>query len=394
MNKRRFLKTLSRSIVAAGLFPTLWRCQNESEARKIQAFNIRETPVPEGPEKNWMWLHPGTRRSDDDWKRLFAQVKEAGIDAVLPEVYASNEAFFDHPNPITSTKKPVLEQIIPLAHEAGLEIHAWMWTMPCNNPGVIRRHPEWYAVNGRGESAHDKPAYVPYYRFMCSRREGVQEFVRSNVEALSQISELDGIHLDYVRLPDVILAKGLWPKYNIVQDREYPEYDYCYCEKCRTLFREQTGIDPLIDLEDPSADDAWRQFRYDGISNLVNDKLVPTAKKYGKEITAAVFPNWMYVRQQWHTWKLDGFLPMLYHSFYNEDISWVGEQVRASYRRMALYHNTKPVYAGLFIPALKPEELPQAVKTGKAADAKGVALFSYKAMKEDHWGMFMASGAH
>ena len=39
--------------------------------------------------------------------------------------------------------------------------------------------------------------------------------------------ELTGIRLDYIRQLDVILASGLQPSYGIVQDREYPEYDYC-----------------------------------------------------------------------------------------------------------------------------------------------------------------------
>lgn len=384
MNKRTFLKTLSRSALATMAAPTLWSCRTETKNLEGTPAETEAPGIP-GPQKNWIWIHPGTQRSEDDWKRIFAQMKEAGIDAVLPQVYAGNEALFEHPNPLVKTEKRVLEMLIPLAHEAGLEIHAWMWTMINNNPRVIEQHPDWYAVSGKGEPAHLKPAYVPYYRFMCSRREGVQEFVRGNVEALARFDELDGVHLDYVRLPDVILAKGLWSKYDIVQDREYPQYDYCYCEVCRRLFKEQSGIDPLTDLEDPAADEAWRQFRYDGITNLVNGRLVPTAKKYGKQITAAVFPNWEYVRQQWHTWNLDAFLPMLYHSFYEEDIDWIGEEVTAAYERLRSSDNPKPVYAGLFLPALSPEELPQAVASGMEAGAKGVSLFSYNSMEEAHW---------
>jgi len=39
------------------------------------------------------------------------------------------------------------------------------------------------------------------------------------------------------------------------------------------------------------ADDAWRQFRYDSITRHVNNLLVPEAKKYNKQISAAVFPR-------------------------------------------------------------------------------------------------------
>lgn len=380
MDKRTFLKTLSQGVLATMAAPALLGCGSQpKEAAETMAETVRSGP---GPNKNWMWIHPGTERTEDDWKRIFAQMKENGIDAVLPEVYAGRVALFEHPHPLVNTQKPVLEMLIPLAHEAGLEIHAWMWTMPNNNEKIVAAHPDWYAVSGLGEPAHEKPAYVPYYKFMCPRRAEVQEFVEGNVETLAKFSELDGVHLDYVRLPDVILAKGLWAKYDIVQDREYPQYDYCYCDQCRAEFKEQTGIDPLTDLEDPSANEAWRQFRYDGVTNLVNGRLVPMAKKYGKQITAAVFPNWQYVRQQWHRWDLDGFLPMLYHSFYEEDIAWVGEQTQAALERLDY---SKPVYSGLFVPALKAEELPLAIESGKEGGSNGTSFFSYGSMSEEHW---------
>ncbi len=79
------------------------------------------------------------------------------------------------------------------------------------------------------------------YRFMCSRHPEVQDFVRQNVAELASREGLAGVHLDYIRLPDAILAIGLQPKYNIVQDKEYPAYDYCYCDRCRADLRPKQG---------------------------------------------------------------------------------------------------------------------------------------------------------
>lgn len=36
-----------------------------------------------------------------------------------------------------------------------------------NRRELLDKHPDWYAVNRKGESCHDKPAYVDYYRFLC-----------------------------------------------------------------------------------------------------------------------------------------------------------------------------------------------------------------------------------
>jgi hypothetical protein len=46
-------------------------------------------------------------------------------------------------------------------------------------------------------------------------------------------------------MPDVILPVSLWKNYGIEQKEELPEYDYCYCDVCRELFKAKTGQDPL-----------------------------------------------------------------------------------------------------------------------------------------------------
>jgi hypothetical protein len=180
----------------------------------------------------------------------------------------------------------------------------------------------------------------------------------------------------------VILAKGLQPKYDIVQDKEYPQYDYSYSTYCREQFKEQTGIDPLTDLEDPAANEEWRQFRYDAVSNMVNNRLIPEARQQGKMITAAVFPNWESVRQAWHTWDLDAFLPMLYHNFYERDLDFIQEHTRKALERM---DTPKPIYSGLFIPEIEPEQLDAAIREGLDGGASGSSFFALGAMQDAHW---------
>ena len=288
--------------------------------------------------KNWVWITPDIEATDDDWKRCFEQLKKAHIDAILPEVYNGTHAYFG------SSRLPVkaeyLERLIPICKSFQLEIHAWMWTMPCLLEDVQHNHPAWFNVNGLGQSSLEKPAYVDYYKFLCPANEEVQDFIQGNVKELSEY-DVDGIHLDYVRYPDVILPKGLWSKYNIVQDKEYPQYDYCYCETCRKKFKSMEGIDPIT-IKEPSLHQAWLQFRYDQMTHLVNNRLIPVAHKTGKEISAAVFPNWKNVRQQWSEWKLDAVIPMLYNSFYLADAEWIKQFTKAGLQ--SLKYDTKYYY--------------------------------------------------
>lgn len=110
---------------------------------------------------------------------------------------------------------------------------------------------EWYAINGKGKSTLDKPAYVDCYKFLCPNQEGVYQFLADMYGAVAEVEEMDGIHLNYIRFPDVILTRGLWDKYGLVMDSEYPEYDYRYGEKCVADFKAKTGID-ITEVEDPS----------------------------------------------------------------------------------------------------------------------------------------------
>ncbi len=357
MKRRNFNKAVFGATV--GMASGLGSCQPS-----IDSNVISEMPT------QWAWLRPDIKKPLDHWKRTFEWCKDIGIDGILPQVYSGHNTLFEHPT--LTVKEPWLEKIIPIAHEAGLQVHAWMWTMPLNDPKMIEKHPDWFSVNRLGQPAHTHPAYVPYYKFMCPCHPEVQEFVAGNVEALGKIEGLDGIHLDYVRQPDVILAEALQPKYDLVQDREFPEYDYPYSERCRKLFKEESGIDPM-DLGDKAPEhEGWRQFRYDAVSNVVNNFCVPMARKYNKKITAAVFPNWESVRQQWHKWDLDGFFPMLYQGFYNKEVDWIGEEVEKARARLK---NDKPIFAGVFMPDCKGEVLRDAINVVQKSSAQGIAFF-------------------
>lgn len=341
------------------------------------------------PVKNWVWIPTRAAKPADEWKRQFGVMRESGAQAILPEIYAGREAFFD------SQRLPVkadwLGTLLPIARAAGLEVHAWMWSMPCMIPDVMKRHPDWYNVNANGESAVDKPAYVPYYKFLDPGRPEAREFVQGTVKELASISELAGIHLDYIRHPDAILPRGLWKKYNIVQDRVYPPYDYGYSPYERDQFKRKYGADPM-DIKDGHLQQEWFQFRLDMVTGLVNEYLVPAAHAKGKLITAAVFPGpgiaRTHVRQDWGRWRLDGFLPMLYHTFYERGPEWVGEQTAEAVKTVS-----KPVYSGIFIGGMDGAELARTVMIARNAGASGVSIFSDDAMTEARWKAFRAAAA-
>jgi hypothetical protein len=268
--------------------------------------------------------------------------------------------------------------------EAGLELHTWMWTVNRGDQWIRDHHPDWYQVSRSGKSCFDNPPYVQYYRWLSPVIPGVQRYLEDKVAELAQHSAVDGVHLDYVRYPDVILPRGLWSHYGLDQTEELPDYDFCYSEHTRAAFKKVSGRDPL-EIADPARDTEWLHFRYDSVTHLVQ-KLAAVAHGHGKKITAAVFPTphmaRKICRQDWDKWPLDAACPMTYHSFYLQPVEFVGDCVLEDIQSVRF-----PIYAGLYMPDLaKPEEFGKALTVARHNGASGVSLFG--GVSPENWSVF------
>lgn len=333
----------------------------------------------------YAWLGGPGDASDSTLKAQFLDLKQKGIDGLM---YSAGH------------DPRVYHRVGAIAKSAGLKFHAWIPTMVQGiNPELKK---EWYAVNGLGDTAYNKPAYVDHYKFLCPNREEVYQFLEKLYRSIADVPEVDAIHLDFIRFPDVILAQGLWKKYGLVQDREYPQFDYCYCNKCVADFKAKNGID-IKTVKDPSQVEAWKQFRYDLITNLVNRLAVMVHSKH-KQINAAVFPGpsvaKKLVRQEWNKWNLDAFYPMNYNDFYLEGTHWIGAMCK---EESSAVNHKKPVFSGLFIcpnPQMKskepdpenhglvPEELEAAIRESMQNGATGICLFTPERMTPADWTAF------
>ena len=312
--------------------------------------------IPELPAakivKNWIWERLKPDWTDGQYAAHFKKAYDSGICAILFEGYD--------------------ERIYRLCKESGLEAHYWLWTM--NRADLLKEHPEWGAVNRKGESSYDKPAYVDYYRFLCPSRPEVADAIAADYLRCANLKYVDGMMLDYVRYPDVVLPVSLWGNYGIDQSKELPEYDYCYCDVCRAKFREKTGRDPLDDKY-PNEDQSWLNFRYDAITNVVT-KIYDALAADGKFLSAAVFPGpsmaKRMVRQDWGNWPLKAYFPMTYNGFYYEGPEWIGRSIAESVRATG---GRAAVYAGLMFPDLKGDDLEKALDAAYDNGAAGVSFF-------------------
>ncbi len=348
MSKRRdFIKT---GLMAGMATPFLTGCSSVNTPASPETSQNKRFE-----RKNWFWVNPNHKDNEKDLEVFYKKCREAGIHGVFFE--ADSEKHFR------------------LAKSQGLEAHRWIWTTNRGEKSLLDSHPDWYAINRKGESCADKPPYVGYYRWLCPSREEVQQYIINDMCTQLDKDYIDGIHLDYVRFCDVVLPVNLWEKYHIVQTQELPEYDYCYCDVCKTKFKEWSGND-LDAIEYPEASLSWRQYRYNAITNLVN-RIVKEANTRKKPITAAVFPTpevaRRNVRQDWINWNLDGVCPMIYHGFYKEKVAWIGDAVAEGIRGI---DGRFPLYAGLFLPDFaNNQEVEDGMRYALSNGASGISVF-------------------
>ncbi|SEF75988.1 glycoside hydrolase family 10 protein [Parabacteroides chinchillae] len=336
--------------------------------------------APEKTVKVYAWQGEGQDATEQTIQEDFSKWHAHGVDGMCYNVGYNLEK---------------IQRAAKIAKANGMEYHAWIPTMLNGNADS-----SWYAINRKGESAYNVQAYVPYYKFMCPNNDSVINYIVQEYSNVADIPEVDYIHLDYIRYVDVILAKGLWDKYGLVMNEEYPTADYCYCPKCVADFKAATGID-ILTVEDPSKCPEWAQFRCDVITNLVN-KISDAVHAKGKKLSAAVFPGpdshakWM-VRQEWDKWNLDAVFPMNYNDFYLEPASWLAPIVKEEVETVG---GKFPVYSGLFIchdwqnkanikdpegHGLLPSEIEEAVRGSMENGAAGITLFTPNSMTDEHW---------
>lgn len=323
------------------------------------------SPAPSLKPRFWAWQDGQPEASSQELKAKYQNLRAHGIEGVF-------------------LSGGIIEPEFQAVKEAGLELHPWIWTTNRWDAWIRDNHPDWYMVNRTGQSCFDHPPYVPHYRWVSPVIPGFVSYLKEQIDRFASHEAVDGIHLDYVRYPDVILPRGLWERYGLDQTEELPEFDFDYGIHARKAFQTQFGRDPL-EIKNPATDQDWLHFRYNSVTHLVCD-LQNSAIRHQKPTSAAVFPTprmaRSMVRQDWDKWPLQGAFPMVYASFYNAGVEWIGERITENIQAV-----TFPVYAGLYMPDFNdPAEFGRALNLCQRRGAKGVSLFGQ--VSDANWAQF------
>ncbi len=325
-------KALAEARDIAKTLPQLVNTRDYTKARQewLKASQLLWENYPTSrpiaqPEIRAMWLDRGTivrAGSEQGLAKIFDKLAAAGINTVFLETV--NAGYPIYPSRVAPQANPLVKGWDPLAsgvklaHERGIELHAWVWAfavgnqrhnklvnLPINYPGpVIAAHPDWASYDNRGSlfpPGQNKP-------FLDPANPQARQYVLALCDEIAQRYQIDGLQLDYIRYP--------------FQD---PGADrtYGYGNASRQQFRQLTGVDPTkISPRDRVLWQKWTDFRTSQIDSFV----AQVAQKLRQTrpniiMSVAVFPLSEHDRlnklqQHWEVWAqrgdVDLVIPMTY----------------------------------------------------------------------------------
>ena len=315
------------------------------------------------PEIRAMWLDRGTivkAKSKKDLEPLFDRMAKAGINTVFMETL--NASYPIYPSRIAPEQNPMtrgwdpLKASVELAHERGMELHAWLWAFAAANQGhntilgqpknylgpVLSRHPNWVLKDQNGRVFNRTPGFKK--AFFDPANPQVRRYLLSLMDEIVTKYDVDGIQLDYIRYP--------------FQDNTTRQ-QYGYTSVSRSLFKQRYGIDPKKISRSSHLWQRWTGFKIEQISSFVEEasELIKS-KRPELILSTAVFPmernkRLFTLQQHWEDWSYKKSVDMVVLMTYALDTGSFEERIRL------IYDDAADKNSSFVIPAIRLLNIPE-----------------------------------
>ncbi|HSF72922.1 MAG TPA: family 10 glycosylhydrolase [Microcoleus sp.] len=308
-------------------FDQLLQQQNYAEARSqwVEARQLLWQNYPKegqrvGAEIRAVWLDRGTivaARSEQGLAAVFDRLAAAGINTVFFETL--NAGYTIYPSQVAPQQNPLtvgwdpLASAVKLAHERGMELHAWVWVFatgnkrhntligqPSSYPGpVLSAHPQWANIDNKGRTQNPNDGKF----YLDPANPEARNYLLQIVNEIANNYKVDGVQLDYIRYP--------------FQD-DNANFTYGYGIAARQQFRQLTGADPVnISPRNGSLWRQWVEFKTNQINSFVAEVSQLLRQNYPRTIlSVAVFPHpesqRIYkIQQNWEVWARQGIVDLI-----------------------------------------------------------------------------------
>jgi len=364
------------------------------------------THVRAQDEVRALWVVRTTLTSPAAIAAMVGDARTSGFNTLLVQIRGRADAYYAsglEPRPLALAAQPAFDPLattIARAHEAGLQVHAWINVnlvagvneLPSAPDHVIYRHPEWLMVpRALAESLADVDPRSPEYLgrltryvraqpaeleglYLSPMTSGAVEYTSSVVRDIVTRYDVDGVHFDYVR---------------------YPTDEFDYSREALDAFRRSVMADltpgekrrdegrlaeaPLFYTQ--TFPERWRAFRTARLTALMA-RLRQTVKavKPSALVSAAVGPDLAEAAtrrlQDWREWIEGDLIDVVCLMAYTTDGAAFASQVAAA-RQTAGRH---PLWAGIGAYRLSSEQIVENVRTARRLGVAGIILFSYDSL--------------
>jgi uncharacterized lipoprotein YddW (UPF0748 family) len=356
-------------------------------------------PATSPPHRALWVLAEGARRVLDDPARVPGLVSDAsalGATDLFVQVYRGGRAWYDSSIADASPYRKAREAsgvdplalLLERAGAAGIRVHAWVNVLSLSQnrsaPIVAKLGRDAILTDRHGRSLLDYPDYeVPqpdrtYYRmgtpglYLDPGAPGVAEWlVALFTELVARYPTLAGLHLDYIRYPDVLpFTPG---------SRFGVGLDFGYGAPSRARFAKETGLEAPFGKSLRNAD-AWDDWRRERVTALVHDIAhAVRARRPGLAMSAAVWSHadraYLALAQDWRAWLEDGSLDFAVPMAYTRD----DRLLRYQAEHFAGLPIGKRIWVGLgtWLFASEPERALAQIALVEQAGVHNLSLFSY-----------------
>ncbi len=307
---------------------------------------------------------------------------------IIVQVRGRGDAFYDSKFvPKSTLIKDLgfdpLEYLIPKAKEKGLEVHAWLntyllWSSaikPIQKEHLINTRMDWIDQSEVKKKSLEKLLNDNKNRksgfegiYLSPGHPSVNKYLIRIFKELVDNYDIDGIHLDYIRLHDQGYGKN---PYGIANFRKYN--------------KNSENID-VFSL-DKYTNQQWNDFLRKSITELVSDtKDMITLSNPRIEFSAAVKPNLYEARerfsQEWDVWLVAGYLDKAFIMNYAADLKVFAANIDIMYDNLPKKYRDS-IVMGIATYNQSSQEALIKVKYTKVTRFSSLAFFSYNSLMQD-----------
>lgn len=343
-----------------------------------------------------LWIVRESMVDSSEINTALAFAQANGFNHVFVQVRGRGDAFYNSllvpkSSLVRDSRFDPLEYAVTRGHELGLNVHAWvttylLWsarTPPETGNHAYYMYPEWFEVDAGGNAQRDIDLGAPRNGsfegiFISPVHPEVNGYLQAVFTEILLNYNIDGLHLDYCRFPDM---------------------DYGYNEEGLGIFKQRYDFDPRnMDQSQGNQEggsganqgpdgnlEIWSDYRRQQVTDLIT-ALHAVITITGKEtmLTAAVKPNarvaYHKYYQDWLQWLRDGILDYALVMNYTPDIEEYLENVTIVSDSLSERFQSR-VIMGVANYNQEATATAEKIQIARLYGYKGICIFSYDVYK-------------